>query len=845
MNIQSVFLRGMTGIKKGMGLDEISLDFSNMEGLIALAGPTGIGKSTIIEALHPYPRLVSRPNPSLKNHCFLRDSVKELSFLHGGDHFRTLTKIDAQTGRTEGYIYLNHSEKSENDGKITSYKNVISEMFGSTELFFNSVFCAQGSEKMSSMDPADLRSLFVEFLGRRLEILVEQEDTSKACAKELLTAIAIVDNQIKVQADLIELYKEVPSDINRITAERAAGVKAAAILSAQIEKHIELRTGYQDQEKRQAVHLVSISDLEAAQGDEGESIYHIKDALENETKLINAEYQTVESTIADLNVILEEKEAVETAGTRAKTLNGEIAAANIERDDRMKQAVIDRATLEKEQKEARDLIDGHKADVGLLNDKRIILEKSVLELAAEIKSKTASIEALKDDTNLRMLKAKLVQLKDAAADLDKRGTVTCGDAQEGIDEFPCNTNNCMFVEKALKAKEAIPNLEIEIDEKESDIKRQIYAFGEGLDVDKQDHINALQKITEIGSSIAALTEEYDKLKEEVFERGTKTAAGVRKLEENIDRLRIEILDKNQQVEKLAAMAEKAPQIKISEERKADFVESLLKINGRLSKVTLKANAEVHVLEEKIASYAADIEKLRKDINPDIDILITGIAVRIAEEDDVLDALENKNALQDAELIRLKLLGEQLGTAERAFEGLAEKRAHLAMESSEWLYIQGKCSATGIRALEINSVAPSIAYVANQLLASSFGAQAMVNLQTLDSEGREVLRMVAIDQDGEEVLVQNRSGGQQRYALKAMRLAMTIISKEKSGRDYKSSFADEEDDGLSPDAAVKFTQLYRSFLEQGGFDKAFYISHKEHCVALADHIIRLGPGGVLE
>ena len=78
----------------------------------------------------------------------------------------------------------------------------------------------------------------------------------------------------------------------------------------------------------------------------------------------------------------------------------------------------------------------------------------------------------------------------------------------------------------------------------------------------------------------------------------------------------------------------------------------------------------------------------------------------------------------------------------------------------------------------------------------------------------------------------------------MRLAMTLISKEKSGKSFTSFFADEEDGSLDGENAQNFIGLYRAFMKAGGFDTGFFISHKPECVAMADHVMIFGNGKIV-
>ena len=79
--------------------------------------------------------------------------------------------------------------------------------------------------------------------------------------------------------------------------------------------------------------------------------------------------------------------------------------------------------------------------------------------------------------------------------------------------------------------------------------------------------------------------------------------------------------------------------------------------------------------------------------------------------------------------------------------------------------------------------------------------------------------------------------------KAARLALTMVSKEKTNRVLDTCFLDEEDGSLDEDSAQDFISLYRQFMAQGAFDTNYFISHKPVCVAMADHRIEFTGNGV--
>jgi DNA repair exonuclease SbcCD ATPase subunit len=168
------------------------------------------------------------------------------------------------------------------------------------------------------------------------------------------------------------------------------------------------------------------------------------------------------------------------------------------------------------------------------------------------------------------------------------------------------------------------------------------------------------------------------------------------------------------------------------------------------------------------------------------------------------------------------------------ERIVTTQTQVKTELSEWQYLKTACGKKGLQALEIDAVSPAIESYANELLISTFGPQNTIRLETQDNDMKEVLNIVVLDPDGSETMLENKSGGEKVWVLKALRLALTLLSKEKSGRNFKTVLMDEEDGALSPQNAVRFIGLYRSMMDLGGIESCYYISHKAEAVGLANH-----------
>ena len=175
MRFKRLFLRGWIGVQRGLGCDEIEVDFTRFSpGLVALVGANGSGKSTVLENLTPYLQLASRSG-ALTNHVYLKDSRKELEFDWGNDKIKCVILLNAKDKSTQTFLYVN--DTVQNDGKVNTYEEVVNRLFGSPKLFFHSVFSAQHRTPLTELTKGERKELFTELLG--LSYLQEVSDVAK------------------------------------------------------------------------------------------------------------------------------------------------------------------------------------------------------------------------------------------------------------------------------------------------------------------------------------------------------------------------------------------------------------------------------------------------------------------------------------------------------------------------------------------------------------------------------------------------------------------------------------------------------------------------------------------
>jgi DNA repair exonuclease SbcCD ATPase subunit len=196
-------LKGSKGIKSGMGLDEISIDFTKFQpGIIAIQGDNGTGKSTIMKNCHAY-LMITGSKKKMQEHFMLRDSEKEFIVIQDGIKYRTLVLIDAKSEKAEAYIYEylpDGTQKPLNNGLLGSYTEQVEKIFGSAEIFENVLNSSRKLTPITQMKPMDRKKIFYHFLGSKLTVFEEYDKIAKKRYDESLESL----NKTRTRISFIE-----------------------------------------------------------------------------------------------------------------------------------------------------------------------------------------------------------------------------------------------------------------------------------------------------------------------------------------------------------------------------------------------------------------------------------------------------------------------------------------------------------------------------------------------------------------------------------------------------------------------------------------------------------------
>jgi DNA repair exonuclease SbcCD ATPase subunit len=138
--IKSITLRNFTGIRAGLGLYEITIDFPNprkqASRMVLLCGKNGSGKSTLISNLHPFAKMYDGRDSEMIIPG--TDGLKKLTIVRG----KTVYKIEHHylkskgTPKTKSFLWRNDEDLNPS-GSVTEFNKAIATEFGLTDDYFN------------------------------------------------------------------------------------------------------------------------------------------------------------------------------------------------------------------------------------------------------------------------------------------------------------------------------------------------------------------------------------------------------------------------------------------------------------------------------------------------------------------------------------------------------------------------------------------------------------------------------------------------------------------------------------------------------------------------------------
>ncbi|MDY7026691.1 MAG: hypothetical protein SVR04_00180 [Spirochaetota bacterium] len=252
-----------------------------------------------------------------------------------------------------------------------------------------------------------------------------------------------------------------------------------------------------------------------------------------------------------------------------------------------------------------------------------------------------------------------------------------------------------------------------------------------------------------------------------------------------------------------------------------------------------AEAKLEGIEQRTAAIESDIKRLDSELaawqqkeDPEAEKIESGARVALEGMQAKLAAERERRATYNARLEELE--GQLAGLKEKRAEAekLQAKLSANRAETSDWQYLQRACGPDGIQALELDALAPSIAQVANRLLAAAYDSRFRIEFRTtrIGGSGSRVKQMETFEvyihdtEAGTEQELKTLSGGESVWIKKAIYDAFGIIRAQNTGTKFTTAFFDEADGALDPEARERYFRMLTAAHAESGRRHTIVITH---------------------
>lgn len=795
-------LVGFLGIRVGLGCDRWSLDLTQLPEeahLVALAGPNGRGKTTLIDNLHPYLCLPSRSGQRLSGfsyyeHVYLPESEKDLIWQHEGQRYRSHVVIRLNGRRsTEAYLWR-YTEQGHwqpvvladgtmADGKLETYQRCVETICGSAETFFTSVFSAQGKRPLSEYRNAEIKHLLADLLG--LDQVRELGQQAGEVRRQLKVGLSGLRQRQQEQVRERERLHQAHTEVADAPTWVATGEAKCLRLKDQLDLRRKTWT-----------------------------------ALEGE----RTQRQNVESRRDQL---LDELQALDVSGEQALDLLVQQQAGELQREQRLEQRIAARQQVELNRRQQ-------------LDEQRLGLEQ-LIRLAPSLawaRRRLPLAEFARQQWQARLHRAherarELVSVRVESDALAQRQTRLLRDIEQAdatladlrqrqtlIQQVPCVgtelQGHCPLLRHAHQAQAQWSDAE-RAREQLFQERAQLYA--------QQEQLQPLLVPAEHIQKAIVLMEAALELAQWRVERMRALLARRDELAQAQG-----LLDEVNQ-----ALATAIPVLQTADEQ-AEHAQII---------ATTTALDEAHAAE--YARQQACRQRLQAEL----------AALPAAWEAQPWQAAQQAltQATQALELAQADVAYAhqaahqhmQLTQQQRALmtqqQHVDAQLTRIEQALTHWQLFARCMSPDGLIALAIDDAGPTLASLTNALLLACYGPRFTVSIRTLrptcTGNLREGFDIMVHDADvGVSRSVGWMSGGERIWINECMVRAVALYLAQHSGRRYDTLFSDEADGALDAEHKRMFIAMKREALHLGGYQREYFVSQTRELTAMADAVIDL-------
>ena len=799
-------LKGFSGIASGRSKDALVLDLESIipvgAQMVAIAGPNGSGKTTIIDNLHPYrlmPSKVSAPTPSafsFYDHMVGGEAAKELIWEHEGVRYLSSIRMraTAKTKRQEAYLFeIGSGGETQpwscteaglcSDGKTDNYDQCVEAILGKPEVFFAAQFSAQGKTPISKMAPAEIKKLLAQMLHcddiaglagkasdvfKRLKPFMSQQQDQAMRIRQSLKDLDTLHQRIQertMHAEEIDREIKAQSDeILNLTLQEASisgAIERQVAIKAQHDAVDEQLAAAKAEAQRQKVDLESKHKEEAVAltASEAEALR----AIEMGESLI----KSLRARSSEIDLLLGRSEEVEAAVRR-----------------------MDKLVSDRNQK------------MNAIEDKEPELNR-IEEIRDSISSLASKIERLASDG----------QHMAAALEIAKHSAAL-------MDEVPCKGTTLAGECKLLcQAREAAASVSVQV-EKIQLARNQYRAQSENHKINAR----VLESLMATEKQVKVWREELARIDADIVT--CREVLGVRR---SLDAAR-------QQAPQLRAELARASEQAIQSDARLKDVQRQIKQLRARQEQEHQSLSGAH--EKSFAQLMTVKSRLPALVDP-------------ASQGAVQERLQQCHTLRQTASERASALESEINalkvdidlTIERQREAERHEATALAISSemARWTLLAKALGNDGVIAMSIDDAGPAISSLANSLLDECYGGRFVIALKTQEPTAaglqREVFNVEVEDTHrGESKLLDDMSGGEKVWINECLVRALALYMVNTGNARYETLFSDESDGPLDPERKRQYMGMKRKILDVGGYSREYLITQTPELLSMCDAVI---------
>lgn len=788
IELTRLVLRGATGLKDVSGHDEIDLDLDALpDGLVALIGSNGSGKTTIVENFHPWGQLLTRGG-TLKSHFFLKDSMRDLYWTDHRDGAKYRSKIlingAAETVDPKYFLFkLNGTEWEsigDTGGTLKPYEAEVERLFGSLDLFLKSAFVTQapprGISDIATATQSERKVIFSALCG--LEFWEMYKEKAEIHRKDADRRAELLEAELRVMEGNL-------ADPETLAANRTAAEAEVTTLDTELKELAETGKVKADESARlksmAAAQIVVRDQLKASENRATELRMRestAKNLLAGDDAAL-AFAPAAEATLRDLDGWEAAKREQDAAWeTWRASYDAETATIAEER----RQFDADQKAKSDAFKPVMDMWDAKRRDI----EGQLATRRQSLTMA----SNRASTES-----------ATLTQLIQRAAVPDNTTCSHCGQDLHGQ-----ALQTVKDAREKLEARIALCSQESEMADKE---------------------LNAAQLA--LDEAIRALAgHDATKPVAPAFVSFTEPPRTVPAWN---DTTRADLARKIQSVN-VADLRAKVQAAAVARDQKATHEKALADVQSDLA-VELKR-----------------AEELRGGLDTDVLAKSDAAEAEVTRYRNLWSEANGRRGAAMERVAAAGRAIEERDQKATALDGRKADLARLHAESAAWESLRYAYSNKGVQALELDALAPSVAAATNAGL-ETFGSDFRIEFKTTDISGSgkdakqiEVFQILVMNQKtGVSREISLLSGGERVWVLRALYDAFGLIRAKNSDVRFLTGVQDEADGALDVNARVSYLRMIEDAHRRSGRRKTVIVTHSEALQAMIQtkvFVSDLGP-----